>query len=236
VSNSAVVRVAQDRATPRTEADFAYPVAWEATESGIIIINYPGYNGSMDGFEDKYVKISHMLTSRGIGSVVRTHNMEDADIAFDRLSVARLRSVIDFSLHNSMEICGSDNPDLYIMGHSAGASAIAVVLGDYVQIKKALLTSPATTAGADAMRQGITAFKGELYVTVGSRESWGFRQAAKRLSALAQLAVSCQFVQIPRCDHQFRGERNGMILSKAPLWAFAGDDTFPDPAGGEILY
>jgi hypothetical protein len=29
---------------------------------------------------------------------------------------------------------------------------------------------------------------------------------------------------------------NGKILSKAYLWAFAGDDGFPSPEGGVLLY
>ena len=32
------------------------------------------------------------------------------------------------------------------------------------------------------------------------------------------------------------GETNGKIMSKAPLWAFAGDETFPSPEGGIELY
>ena len=41
---------------------------------------------------------------------------------------------------------------------------------------------------------------------------------------------------IPNCNHQFFGEANGKIMSKAPLWAFAGDTTFPSPEGGKKLY
>lgn len=41
---------------------------------------------------------------------------------------------------------------------------------------------------------------------------------------------------IPNCGHQFIGETNGKIMSKAPLWAFAGDTTFPSPDGGKRLY
>jgi hypothetical protein len=41
---------------------------------------------------------------------------------------------------------------------------------------------------------------------------------------------------VPDCDHHFTGEVNGRILGKAYLWAFAGDDTFPSPDGGVLLY
>lgn len=43
-------------------------------------------------------------------------------------------------------------------------------------------------------------------------------------------------VVIPDCDHQFQGLVNGKIMSKAPFWAFADDESFPSPEGGTILY
>jgi hypothetical protein len=41
---------------------------------------------------------------------------------------------------------------------------------------------------------------------------------------------------VPACGHGFAGETNDRILSKAYLWAFAGDDSFPSPDGGVPLY
>ena len=43
---------------------------------------------------------------------------------------------------------------------------------------------------------------------------------------------------IPNCDHQFKGEVNGRIMSQAPFYAFATGDkpAFPDPNGGIKLY
>ncbi len=43
-------------------------------------------------------------------------------------------------------------------------------------------------------------------------------------------------VTVPDYDHQFTGETNGRILSKAYLWAFKGDETYPSPEGGIKLY
>jgi hypothetical protein len=37
------------------------------------------------------------------------------------------------------------------------------------------------------------------------------------------------------CDHGFTGVTNGKILSKAYMWAFGGDTSFPSPNGGLVL-
>lgn len=42
--------------------------------------------------------------------------------------------------------------------------------------------------------------------------------------------------RIPDCDHQFRGRRNGRIMSQAPLRAFAGLTPFPHDSAGLDLY
>ena len=231
-----VIRVAHKLTNPKTDGDFTYPITVAPSQTGVIIINYPGYNGSLGGYEDKYIKIAGLLLGERVGSVVLTHNVEDERTPFRRLSVARLRNVIELAILNAQEWCGSAEPDIYLMGHSAGASASAAVLGYYPQVKKALLTSPSGNAGDRAMQEGLLNYRGELFVTVGEREHAGFHRMASAVIAWAPNARIKQHRVIPGCDHQFTGRQNGKILSKAPFWAFAGDQTFPDPEGGVVLY
>lgn len=233
---NAVIRVAASSATPETDDDFAYMIAVAPLDTGVIIINYPGYNGSLSGYRNKYINIAGLLLGEGVGSVVLTHNLEDEHTPFQRLSVARLHHLIGVALLNAEAWCGSVEPDIYLMGHSAGASAICAVLSEYSQVKKVLLTSPSANAGSEMMERGLMSYRGELYVTVGQKESSGFIRTAKAVAALATQAKQVSLVEIPDCDHEFTGERNGRILSQSRLWAFAGDTTFPNPENGIFLY
>ena len=59
---------------------------------------------------------------------------------------------------------------------------------------------------------------------------------AMTVPAMARSASAVHARGVPHCGHSFAGETNGRILSKAYLWAFAGDDSFPSPDGGVPLY
>ena len=52
----------------------------------------------------------------------------------------------------------------------------------------------------------------------------------------ASAAESLHVREVPDCDHRFSGATNGRILSKAFLWAFREDDTFPSDEGGLDIY
>lgn len=55
---------------------------------------------------------------------------------------------------------------------------------------------------------------------------------------LATSASRRELFIIEHCDHNFRGEINGRIMSEAPFYAFATGErpNFPDPLGGMVLY
>ena len=86
------------------------------------------------------------------------------------------------------------------------------------------------------MKKGLAKFRGDVYIAVGDREEVVGPEAGKTFYDLATAARVRKLVIVPNCNHQFFGEANGKIMSKAPLWAFAGDTTFPSPEGGKVLY
>lgn len=211
------------------------PVEIHPHQSDRIIINMPGWDGAIDGYERKYTKLAEFLVEKGLGAVVRCGNHPVDHIDFEESCRAQIRDLIRTVLENPRDICASPNPDLYLMGFSAGASAIAAMAHLFPQAKALLLMAPSTDAGRDAMKQSLSQFPGAVSVIVGASDlvvgsfpkevaSWGPQGAPRKLAV------------IPRCDHQFRGQRNGQILSQAPLWAFADLDPFPHPDAGIILY
>lgn len=201
-----------------------------------VVIIYPGFNGTIGGYNNKYLKIAELLVKRGVGAVVRIDNFFVPGVSYEKSVKDHLREVIVYVRGNADKICGNKRLNIFLMGISAGAGAAAAVVFEYSCVKKILLVAPSTDAGVRAIRTGLGAFGGEVYVVVGENDEIVGKDSGLLFFELATGAKSRKLVAVPNCDHQFRGGINGRILSKAPLWAFAGDDSFPSPSGGIKLY
>jgi len=208
----------------------------DCPESNVIIVNYPGYQGDMDGYQGKYRMMADLIQRKGLGAVIRMDNQCRHGFLYEKSVVADLKATIDYALANAESICCSRDPDLYLMGFSAGAGAIAIVAADYPQIRKVLLLAPSVDAGKIAIEEAFGKFQGEVYIAVGEYDECVGREAGDYFLGLATGARKKTLLVIPNCDHQFQGLVNGKIMSKAPFWAFAEDETFPSPEGGTILY
>jgi len=134
-----------------------------------------------------------------------------------------LRAVIEYCLNEAVHVCGSDSPEIYLAGFSAGASTSAAVASEYPQVTKMLLISPSADVDTEVLRRGLSNCRGELNITLGDNDYVVGSNAAQTLADWATNARLKKVVVVPDCDHQFAGERNGRILSKAYLWAFRGD-------------
>ena len=201
-----------------------------------IIVNYPGFRGEIGGFNDKYVKIANDIVGREIAAVVRMANVKYQDLEYGMSVIDDLYTVIDFTLRQAHRLCATHDPELYLMGFSAGAGSVAAVSPDYREIKKLLLVAPSLDATRAEVESGLGAFEGDVYVAIGDKDSVVGPQAGQLFYDMATKARSRKLVVVKNCDHQFRGTENGKILSNAPLWAFADDQTFPSPDGGIELY
>ncbi len=205
-------------------------------EASAIIINIPGLNSAIDGYHNKYRKIGAMLTERGVGAYIQMPNF--AHLYKDRgLLIEDVVATIRYAKKTG-GLCGAEVPDIYLSGTSVGAVAAAAAASK-PGVKKILLLAPAYTTHRSVMNRiqlALSKFKGELYIAIGEQDEFYAAKNHTRYTHIAQRATKKQVVVIPDCDHYFKGKRNGMILSKAPLWAFAGDTTFPSPQGGLELY
>lgn len=201
--------------------------------NGRIILNYPGITGDIDGYQNKYGKLADILQRNQVGAVVRMGN-EYFRGPYPETMIDNFKFVLEHCLANSVKFSGSNKPILYLMGFSAGASTIAAVASSYPQVQKILLVAPSGDAGEYVEK--LKDFRGEVYIAIGDQDEVVGVEAGQFFYDLATNAKSRELVVIPKCDHQFRGETNGRIMSKAPLWAFAGDKTFPSPENGEKLY
>ncbi|HEX3099729.1 MAG TPA: hypothetical protein VHQ41_02030 [Patescibacteria group bacterium] len=206
-------------------------------QSNTIIINYPGRGGEINGYNNKYFKIAKMLVRRNIGAVIQMSNADRFGFGYEQNIVDDLRAVLDNAICNSPKLCKSATPNIYLMGFSAGGSAVATVCSEYTAVKKILLIAPSWNAGEAAVKEGLGKFEGEVYIVIGQDDevvgleaAYDFQTIAKNASNFRKLMI------IAQCGHQFNGRENGQILGKAPLWAFTGDPSFPNPKGGMVLY
>lgn len=207
-------------------------------ENGVIIVNYPGYNGTIDGYENKYGQVGDFLQRHG-AAVVRTNNPHNRGFWYPNSVQDHLRAVLDHTLDNTEEIAGvtRDRVRLFLMGFSAGAGAIAAVAHEYPEAERMLLMAPAMDPGTDVVIRGLSRFVGQCHIVVGENDEVVGTGPAKLLAQVACRASVVRDAVIPDCGHQFTGETNGRIMSAAPRWAFAnvGGDS-PSPNDGIRLY
>jgi hypothetical protein len=214
--------------------DFKLDLAVHPFDNGKMIINVPGVDGSLDGYNDKYKVLAEYLVRSGVGAVVRIPNPYTFGYGWD----INLRHALGYALDNSKEICGQANPEIYLEGFSAGAGAIATIAWEYPEVKKILLVEPAIVFRQDDGLNDMRQYRGQVCIVTGKgSDALGLEVGMKFYDAFEN-ASQREIFEIPNCDHQFRGELNGRILSQAPIYAFADDPKikFPDPEGGIRLY
>ncbi len=199
--------------------------------NGKILINYPGSEGDIHGYNRKYETLANYIAGSALASVVRTGNPYVGN--WD----TSLRKMLDYALEHAHEICGSKNPEVYLMGFSAGAGSISTLAWEYPEVTKILLIAPAINVGADLVSRGLRQFTGEVYIVIGDSDEVVKPDAGELFFNFCDVASRKELVVVENCDHQFKGEKNGRILSQAPFYAFLDEKpVFPDHASGIFLY
>ncbi len=212
-------------------------IAVHPNKSGKIIINYPGLLGSREGFKNKYQKLAQYMQGEGLGAVIRAHGPGFPSFAGFTDDVL-LRRVLTYALENTLNICGTKNPEIFMVGTSAGAGAVAASAAESENVKKILLIAPGANIGLKALIKGLKLFKGEVCIVIGEDDENVGASNGQYFYDFASGASYRKIFFIPNCDHQFTGKTNGKILSRAPFYAFAEGKrpNFPDPENGIILY
>lgn len=181
-----------------------------------ITIIYPGANGSKDGYENKYIKMAELLVQNNIGAVIRSPNKYMIGNGW----TTSLEIVIQYALEHAVEICGRQNPEIYLVGHSAGAGAIDLVCSAYEQVKKVLLTSPAPIKRNNKAIHEIGEFTGEVYIRIPENDIIP-REEGIQFYDLAKKASKRDLKIVPNCDHEWSGEVNLKNFIELPTKLFA---------------
>jgi hypothetical protein len=225
------------------QVSYSIPLSVYPTTTGVIIVNSPGAGESKDGRRGRYAAIAEHLQATGVGSVL-IYSPPRADAqspypwdpysykgaSWNRIAVESMHHVLEYALASAEEICGSKAPVIHLAGFSAGGSVCGAVASQYPLVRKILLISAYDSVG-EHFYTGIKSYTGQIYMVYGSEDPIaGF--LAMMMPYIAPVSSVIHVEKVPDCDHGFTGATNGRILSKAYLWAFAGDTSFPSPEGG----
>src|SRR4051812_42807843 len=95
----------------RTPSRGEIPIVIHPSSAGqAIVINYPGYKGTIDGFNDKYATLATHLARSGVATVVRMPNMLHDGEDYKRSVVTDLSLVIEAVIASAENYCGFENP------------------------------------------------------------------------------------------------------------------------------
>jgi len=191
------------------------PVAYHPTNTEKIIINIPGAGGSIDGYKSKYRNLGSYLQEKEIASLVRIPNDRPQE------PILTARTVINYTLDNSKEICGREKPELWLMGVSVGVAAILLTAWEYPEISKILVINPFIDFRSvrEDVKKYLPRFEGEVFLAIGDEDT---TDPKDRINYLKEYCNDISSYIIPNCDHQLTGEKNVRILSQLPEYFFLG--------------
>ena len=128
-----------------------------------------GLNGSIYGYENKYLDIAIGINEKYGYSVLCSSNPEGASIPFNSLE-----DIIDV-VNKLADENGLKDPIVYYFGHSNGGLLGALYGKDYAIIKRMLLSNTPLFVNPLKTQRGIKEFKGEKLVMVYSEKDPSFK-------------------------------------------------------------
>lgn len=131
-----------------------------------IFMTIPGVDGSIDGYKDKYKRITENMQKEHGYAITRMANPYISSLYWD----SNIREMLEYILSNKKEITGSDDIEIHIMSHSAGAAVIAQIAWEYPEITKLLLVNTAFGLKPEKILKGIECFSGQINFVFGSKD------------------------------------------------------------------
>jgi len=147
--------------------DCSLDIAVHPADSNIIFLTIPGVDGSVDGYENKYVRIAEDIQNKYGAAIVRMSNPYTSSLFWE----SNIRQVLQFIEDNAKAITGKEDFELRIMAHSAGAAILAQIAWEYPLISRLLLVNPAMKLGPDKIKRGLSELNDkQITIMVGSKD------------------------------------------------------------------
>jgi len=174
--------------------DISMDVRVHGLQTKKVVLILPGVDGSVDGYENKYVQMADKIVKEQHKGVVRVSNHFITSFHWED----NLRQALGFIDENSKEIFGHEEVDIEIIAHSAGASVAAWLAWEYPNIKKLVLINTAAGLKPDRIIKGINQYSNRVIFIYGSEDpSVGF---SRNLPGNTEVQI------IEGADHYFSDE------------------------------
>jgi len=177
--------------------DCSLVIAIHPKNSDTLLLTIPGVDGSLDGYEQKYVRMVEAYQSMyGVAGV----RMENPFITSHHWE-SNIRHIFDYIAEHTEQITeGGEIAKVKVVAHSAGAAMIARLAAEYPIISDVLLINPAQKlASASVLVSGWLNLSGKAKVVFGSLDpSVGIADELK--ASRIDVAI------IDGADHNFSGD------------------------------
>jgi predicted esterase len=209
-------------------------VTYHPTKTGKIIINIPGAGGTSEGYMDKYFNLACLIQEHNTASFVRIPNDRPQEY------VLTARVIINFCLENSLKICGTKTPEIWLMGFSVGGASVLSIAWEYPEITKVLVINPFINSPKirKEIEKNLPEYRQELFMVIGSEDTIIAPDTLKYLKKHSSNSRVVKSHEIPNCNHVLEGESNSKVLSQIPEYYFLGTyltEDFPNEKGGTNL-
>ncbi len=180
--------------TNEFKIDCSIDLSVSPAKNKTIFLTIPGVDGSIDGYMDKYKRITENMRKEYGVATVRMSNPFISSSHWD----SNIRQVLDYILANKLKMSGYEDIEIHIMAHSAGAAIIAQIAWEYPEIKKLLLVNTAFKMNPDKILTNLNRYTGNIKFVFGGEDpsiDW-----SEKLKEKYKVAV------IDGADHNFSGE------------------------------
>lgn len=176
--------------------DCSLDFAIHPAESDVVLLTIPGVDGSLDGYESKYIRMVEGCQQQHGVAAVRIANPFITSYHWE----SNPRRILTYIADNIGSIAkGVGQPRLKVVSHSAGASIIAKIAHEYDYITDLLLINPAQRLDGEAIRAGLQKTSAKVTVIFGEKDpSVAFADVLR--------ADGHGVVIIPGADHNFSEE------------------------------
>ncbi len=166
-----------------------------------IFLIIPGVDGSLDGFDNKYLKIASLVNQEAGHTVYQMDNPYISRLHWE----SNVRQMLDYIFMEHPDV-----ESINIMAHSAGAWVIGKVAHEYPEIKRVLMVNPATNIDIDAFKSNIDMNKHTKFVFMIGSQDPSHEHLYRFTNRNSKIVI------IDGADHNFSGEHLNEFIT-API-------------------
>lgn len=177
--------------------DCSLDIAVHPAKADTILLTIPGVDGSVDGYEHKYIRMVEAFQQKHSAAAVRIANSFITSHHWE----SNPRHALEYIHRHLEEIAGrTGGVKIAIVAHSAGAAIIAKIAHEYPDITRLLLINPAKKLlGSSEMLRALGPLARAATVVFGSEDP-----SVDMADDLRDGDVDVQIID--GADHNFSGE------------------------------